>query len=213
VLVVSLVTLAIRSIGNTNAATQFADEAEQMISRGNLVQARELLRKSQAAAQIDRQQEVEAHLADAEKREESRISAFRAAIERARSAKTREEANVSLQEAERRAVTLDERSLVEGLTAEWNLKTQQFAEHEESHFLEQLSEANDLLDRLEELHEKGSRDAAFFGLLKTAEKKIADLKDSANHVKGSLSRHVTAAESRLARIRNDVAREKKGKAT
>jgi hypothetical protein len=211
--VVTVVVLAVRSSGNTHAALQWADEADQMITRGNLVQARELLRKSAGAARTDRQQEVEARLADAEKREESRIGEFHKAIARAQSAATREEADVSLQQADRLAVTLDERSTVDSLTAQWNVKAQHLSEHDESRFQEQLSEANDLLDRLEDLQEKGSRDAAFFGLLKTAEKKIADLKDSANHVKGNLARHVAAAESRLARIRNDVAREKKGKAT
>jgi hypothetical protein len=211
--VVTVVVLAVRSSGNTHAAMQLADEAEQMISRGNLVQARELLRKSEGAARTDRQQEVEARLADAEKREESRIGEFRKAIERARSAASREEADVSLQEADRLAVTLDERSTVENLTAEWNVKAQHLTEHEESRFQERLSEANDLLDRLEDLHEKESHGDSFFELLKSAEKKIADLRNSANHLKPNLSRHVAAAESRLARIRSAVAREKKGKAT
>jgi hypothetical protein len=213
VAVVTVVVLAVRSSGNTHAALQWADEADQMISRGNLVQARELLRKSEGAARTDRQQEVEARLADAEKREESRIGEFRKAIERARSAASREEADVSLQEADRLAVTLDERSTVENLTAEWNVKAQHLTEHEESRFQERLSEANDLLDRLEDLHEKESHGDSFFELLKSAEKKIADLRNSANHLKPNLSRHVAAAESRLARIRSAVAREKKGKAT
>jgi hypothetical protein len=210
--VATVVVLAVRSSGSTHAAMQYADEADQMITRGNLTQARELLRKSEGAARTDRLREVEARLADAEQRETSRISEFQSAIGRARSAATRAEAEVFLQEADRLAVTLDERSIVDNLSAEWNLKAQELTEHDESRFQEQLSEANDLLDRLEDLYESGSRDDAFFELLGSAGRMIAELRSSANHVKPHLARHVTAAESRLAKIRKDVAREKKGKA-
>jgi hypothetical protein len=211
IVVVTLAVLAVRSSSNTQAAVQYADQADQMISRGNLSQARDLLRKSEGVARIERQREVEARLAEAEKQEESRISAFRNAMERARSAATREEADVFLKEADRLAVTLDEHSLVENATAEWNLKAQNLTEHEEPHFQELLSEVNDLLDRLEDLHQSGSRDDAFFELLRSADRNMAELKSLGSRVRPHLARHITAAESRLARIRKEVAREQKGR--
>ena len=208
VVVICLVSLLVRSSMRAGAARQVADTADQMIRQGRLPQARELLEQNPEIATTARYLAVRQALMEAEKKEQLRVDAFRAAIDQAQASNTRAEADIALKEADRLAFTNAERLQVDNMTTIWNFKGREVVENQEDRFQQQIGDANDVLDRLENLRLKGPPDSAFLKLAKTAElleKFTVTLKQLSMRVKPGLARHVDAAESRLARIQIDVA--------
>jgi hypothetical protein len=188
-----------------SAATRIANSAEQMIAQGNLRQARALLEGNAGMATTEQFLAAHANLIEAEKKDETRVRSFRAAIERARSAATFQQADPAITEADRLAISSDERRIVDDVKDRFNRMAHETSLNDENRFQQQLSETSDLLDRLERLSEKSPADAALADLLKAAEQKCRDLRQTAAHVKPALALHVDAADARLARFQKGVA--------
>lgn len=205
ILFISFVTIAVRNSLRATSARHIAEAAEQLVNQGHLTQARQLLDENKYLATTEPYLAANLKLLEAEKKEATRISTFQAALERAKTAKTPEEAAPPLKEADLLALTNAERASVDELTAKSKQISQIVAGTEESRFQQQLTDANDLLDRLEELHSKGAHDPAFLDLLKIGEKNIAELRRTAAGVKPTLARHVDATEARLARFHKEIA--------
>jgi hypothetical protein len=183
-----------------SSAQRIAASAEEFVTRGNLRQARQLLHDNAWMSSTEPYLKVNSLLVEAEQKEEARVASFEGSVKRARSAPTPQQADSALAEADRLALTSDERRIVDDLRETTKLRTQQVARNDDNLFQQELSELNDLLDRLEELHRKSGTDAAFADLLKSAEKKLGELRVTSSRVKPALSAHVDAAEARLARI-------------
>jgi hypothetical protein len=188
-----------------SAANRVANSAEQLVAQGNIRQARELLESNAWMSTTEQYLAAHAKLIEAEKKEETRVANFRAAIERARSAASAQEAYSVITEADRLAVSIDERRLVEDVKGRVSRVAQDTARDDDNRFQQQLSDTTDLLDRLERLQEKSTTDAAFADLLKAAQTKCRDLRQTLARVKPALAPHVDAAEARLARLQKAFA--------
>ena len=202
--VIGMIGLLVRSSLRAGAAKEIVDSADQLISQGRLPEARLALEQPQIV-KSDRYLAVHEKLAQAEKKEETRVAEFHSAVEQAQSAQSSAESEMALQAAERLALTNAERLIAGDLRTKLNLKRRDDRGNEEERFQQQLEGVTDLLDRLEDLHRQRQPDPAFFKLFKSAELKIAELKQLATRVKPALARHAEAAEARLARINTDVA--------
>jgi hypothetical protein len=199
------ISILIRSSLREASARRIAQTAEQLVTQGRYESARQLLDENRHLSTTDPYLAVFLKLVEGEKKEAARVSDFQAALERARAASTPEEAAPALTEADRLALTNTERAIVDELHAKSKQSSQVRAADDESRFQQQLADANDLLDRLEDLHQKGARDPAFRDLLKIGEKNVAQLRRMAAGVEPKLAQHVDAAESRLARFHNELA--------
>jgi hypothetical protein len=204
-LLVGLGGIMIRNSNRAAVAKRATDAADQLISQGRLAEARHVIEETSEISASDQLPAVRVKLVEAEKKAERRAQNFHAAIERARSATTREEADGALREADLLATTNDERLLVADITSKWNVATQEVIRNDEDRFQQQLAEANDLLDLLEDQPLISAPDQQFQNLLKRAEQKLRELKRSVAHSKPANARHVDAAESRLARVQRGVA--------
>ena len=100
-----------------SAATRIANSAEQMVTQGNLRQAKELLESNAWMSTTEQYLSVHGKLIEAEKKDETRAANFRAAIERAQSAASAQQADPAIAEADRLAITSDERRIVEDVKA------------------------------------------------------------------------------------------------
>ena len=187
------------------AANRIANSAEQMVTQGNLRQARELLDSNAWMSTMDQYLSVHGKLIEAEKHEQTRVDTFRAAVDRAQSAASAQEAEPAIAEADRLAISIDERRMVEDVKGRWSRMAQDTARDEDNRFQQQLSDLTDLLDRLERLRESATPDPAFKDLLQAAETKCRDLRQTSAHVKPALVPHVDAAEARLARVQKAAA--------
>jgi len=197
-----------RGILRADSARRVAQAADQMIEQGNLSQARRLLEQNESLSTSEAYLATQVRLVAAEKKEQERVAAFQGAIERSKSARTSDEADAFLREADRLTITIDERNLVADQIARWKLKAQETTEHQEETFQRRLSEATDALDRLEDMQQRGTASAAFFQLLKSAEETIGELRELTGHVKATLARHADSAESRLAKIKGALVHER-----
>lgn len=188
-----------------SAATRIANSVEQMVTQGNLRQAKELLESNAWMSTTEQYLSVHGKLIEAEKKDETRAANFKAAIERAQSAASAQQADPAIAEADRLAITSDERRIVEDVKGRLNRMAQETVRDEDNRFQQQLSDMTDLLDRLEGLQDRSTPDAAFADLLKNAEKKCRDLRQISARVKPALALHVDSAEARLARVQKAVA--------
>jgi hypothetical protein len=188
-----------------SAANRIANSVEQMVAQGNLHQARELLESNAWMSTMDQYLTAHAKLIEAEKQEETRVATFRAAIDRAQSAASAQQADPALIEADRLAVTIDERRIVDDVKGRLSRAAQDTARDEDNRFQQQLSDMTDLLDRLERLQDSSTPDSALVDLLKAAETKCRDLRQTSARVKPALALHVDAAEARLARVQKAAA--------
>src|SRR5262249_17968149 len=145
-------------------------------------------------------------LEQAEKKRDARAAEFEGALERARAAKSRVEAQPALEDAERLAGTEHERLLVQRLTTMWNSRGNEVpdAAHEEEQYQRRFSETTDAPDRLEDAFASDPAGPGVREHLGVAEQRIADLKQLSTRVKPSLARHAESAAARLARIHKDL---------
>lgn len=188
-----------------SAADRIAKSADQFVARGNLHQARQLLESNEWMSTTEQYLAVHSKLVEAEQKEEARAGQFRAAIDRARSGETPAKAELAIAEADKLAATIDEHGIVDEVKGRWNRQLQEAGRNADDRFQQQLSDTNDLLDRLELLQAKSVADAAFTDLLKVAEKKCRELRQISVQVKPAFALHVDSADARLARITTAVA--------
>ena len=188
-----------------SAATHIANSVEELVTQGNIHQARALLDNNAWMSTTEQFLAANAKLVDAETKDETRIGNFQAAVDRARAAGAGPQADMALAEADRLAVTIDERRIVDDVKGRFSRQAQETAHDEENRFQQQLSDLTDLLDRLERSQANSAPDAAFSDLLNAAQAKCRELRQTAAHVKPAQVLHVDAAEARLARIQKAVA--------
>jgi hypothetical protein len=188
-----------------SAANRIANSTEQLITQGNLRQARELLDSNPWMSTMEQYLTVHGKLVEAEKHEQTRVDTLKAAIDRAQSAASAQEAELAIAEADRLAISIDERRMVEDVKGRWSRMAKDTAQNEDNRFQQQLSDLTDLLDRLERLRESATPDPSFKDLLQSAEAKCRDLRQTSAHVKPALVPHVDAAEARLARLQKAAA--------
>ena len=183
-----------------SSVQRVAQSADQFIANGQFRQAHELLKENAWMASTEEYLAAKLKLADAEKKEELRAANFQSAVDRARSAATPQAAESLVAEADRLATTHDERRIVDELKESTGRQTRMNSLGDENTFQQQLSECNDLIDRLEDLQRKESTGPAFTDLLVVAEKKARELRASSAKMKPQFAAHVDALDARLARV-------------